>query len=96
MLASAGVLSVIIGLAAQQAFGNVFSGLYIVVTKPYRVNDIIQLMSGQTGTVEDITLQNTVMRLPDSRRLIIPNSLLSKKAVITPALKMKKYAIRLK
>ena len=73
VLASAGVLSVIGGLAAQQTLGNVFAGLQLAFTDAIRVGDVV--VAGdkhETGSVEEITLSYVVVRILDERRLIIP------------------------
>ena len=73
VLASAGVLSVIAGLAAQQTLGNVFAGLQLAFTDAIRVGDVV--VAGdkhETGSVEEITLSYVVVRIWDARRLIIP------------------------
>lgn len=82
LLASAGILSVIIGLAAQQTFGNIISGIFIVIYKPFRVGDLVQLSNGHTGIVEDITLRHTIIRNPENRRLIVPNTVISNDTLI--------------
>nr|WP_314275317.1 mechanosensitive ion channel domain-containing protein [Schaalia odontolytica] len=73
VLASAGVISVIAGLAAQQTLGNVFAGLQLAFTDAIRVGDVV--VAGdkhETGSVEEITLSYVVVRIWDERRLIIP------------------------
>lgn len=74
VLASAGVISVIAGLAAQQTLGNVFAGLQLAFTDAIRVGDVV--VAGdkhETGSVEEITLSYVVVRIWDERRLIIPS-----------------------
>ena len=74
VLASAGVISVIFGLAAQQTLGNVFAGLQLAFTDAIRVGDVV--VAGEkkeTGSVEEITLSYLVVRIWDERRLIIPS-----------------------
>ena len=73
VLASAGVISVIFGLAAQQTLGNVVAGLQLAFTDAIRVGDVV--VAGdkkETGSVEEITLSYVVVRIWDERRLIIP------------------------
>ena len=73
VLASAGVISVIFGLAAQQTLGNVFAGLQLAFTDAIRVGDVVVAGEKQeTGSVEEITLSYVVIRIWDERRLIIP------------------------
>ena len=73
ILASAGVISVIFGLAAQQTLGNVFAGLQLAFTDAIRVGDVVVAGDKQeTGSVEEITLSYVVVHVWDERRLIVP------------------------
>lgn len=73
ILASAGVISVIFGLAAQQTLGNVFAGLQLAFTDAIRVGDVVVAGDKQeTGSVEEITLSYVVVHIWDERRLIVP------------------------
>ena len=82
LFASAGIFAAIIGFAAQAAFANVFSGIFIVIYKPFRVEDNIMVGKDYEGIVEDITLRHTVIRNYENRRIVVPNSVISA-AVIT-------------
>ncbi len=62
-----------VGMALQGSLGNFASGILILVLKPYRVGDWIQL-DDKFGKVEVIGLFNTVIETPGSKTLIIPNS----------------------
>ncbi|MEQ3656335.1 MAG: mechanosensitive ion channel family protein [Dokdonia sp.] len=73
MLAGAGVLAVAIGFASQQALGNIISGIFIIIFKPFRINDRLRI-ADKAGVVEDITLRHTVIRDFENRRIIIPNA----------------------
>lgn len=81
LLAGAGVLAVAVGFASQHALGNIISGIFIVIFKPFRVNDRLSL-GELTGIVEDITLRHTVIRDFQNRRIIIPNSKISDEIII--------------
>lgn len=74
--AGAGILAAIIGFAAQSAFSNIISGIFIVIFKPFGVGDRITI-TNITGIVEDITLRHTVIRNFENKRIIIPNSIIS-------------------
>ncbi|OBB44920.1 mechanosensitive ion channel domain-containing protein [Mycobacterium sp. 852002-51961_SCH5331710] len=75
VFASAGVLSVVAGLAAQTSLGAVFAGMQIAFSGAIRVGDIVQLESGQWwGRIEEITLTYVVVRIWDERRLVLPSS----------------------
>lgn len=81
LFASAGILTVIVGFASQQAFANIVSGTFIVMFKPFRVGDFIEV-AGFSGMVEDITLRHTVIRNYEFRRVVIPNSVISNETVL--------------
>lgn len=81
LLAGAGVLAVALGFASQQAFSNIISGVFIVIFKPFRVNDRLSL-GELAGIVEDITLRHTVIRDFENKRIIIPNSKMSDEVLI--------------
>ncbi|MEM6299578.1 MAG: mechanosensitive ion channel family protein [Bacteroidota bacterium] len=81
MFASAGILAAFIGFASQNAFANIVSGIFIVWFKPFRVGDFVEVIKF-AGTVEDITLRHTVIKNPESRRVIIPNSIISKETIL--------------
>lgn len=82
ILAGAGILAIAVGFAAQQALGNIISGVFIVMSKPYRINDRISFNDGLRGVVEDISLRHTVIRNFENQRIIIPNSVISNQILI--------------
>ncbi len=82
LVAGAGIFAVAIGFASQQALANIVSGLFIVIFKPYRVNDRLRLRNTLVGMVEDITLRHTVIRDFENRRILIPNSVISEEVII--------------
>lgn len=73
LLASAGIAGVVIGLAAQKSVSSVIAGIQISFTQPIRIGDVVKV-EGQTGTVEELSLTNVVIRINDQRRLIVPVS----------------------
>ncbi|WP_037973145.1 mechanosensitive ion channel family protein [Streptomyces sp. NRRL WC-3742] len=73
LLASAGIIGIVAGIAAQSTLGNFFAGLQIAFGDTVRIDDTV-VVEGQQGTVEEITLSYLVVRLWDSRRLIVPVS----------------------
>jgi small-conductance mechanosensitive channel len=77
LFAGAGIIAAIMAFASQQAFSNIVSGIFIVIFKPFRVNDIVDIGNLSKGRVEDITLRHTIIRNYENRRLIIPNSVIS-------------------
>jgi len=81
LLAGAGILAVAVGFASQHALSNVISGLFIVIFKPFRINDRLKIRD-MGGIVEDITLRHTVIRNFENTRIIIPNSIISDEVII--------------
>ncbi len=73
LLASAGIIGIVAGIAAQSTLGNFFAGLQIAFGDTVRIGDVV-VVEGQQGTVEEITLSYLVVRLWDYRRLIVPVS----------------------
>jgi len=85
--AGAGILAAIIGFASQEAFSNIVSGIFIVIYKPFSVGDSIKLLSnGQGGTVEDITLRHTVIKGNENRRIVVPNSVISREQILNSSI----------
>lgn len=82
LLAGAGILAVAAGFASQHALSNIISGLFIVIFKPFRVNDRLFLRDTMQGIVEDITLRHTVIRDFENRRIIIPNTVISDEIIV--------------
>ena len=94
LFASAGVLAAIVGFASQKAFSNIVGGIFILIFKPFRVGDRIEVASGQRGIVEEITLRHTVIKNYEFRRIIIPNSHMSDDTIINSSItdkKIRKY-----
>jgi small-conductance mechanosensitive channel len=71
ILASAGVIGIIIGFAAQKSLGNVIAGLQIAITQPIRLDDVV-IVEGEWGRIEEITLTYVVVAIWDQRRLVVP------------------------
>lgn len=71
LLASAGVLGIIIGIAAQRPISNLLAGFQIAFTQPIRIDDVV-IVEGEWGRVEEITLTYVVIRIWDQRRLVVP------------------------
>jgi len=73
ILASLGVLGVIVGLALQDTLGNLAAGMFILVYRPFDVDDIVST-AGVTGTVRTMGLAATTIVTFDNRRVFVPNS----------------------
>ncbi|MDD5039060.1 MAG: mechanosensitive ion channel [Dehalococcoidales bacterium] len=73
ILASAGLATLVIGLAAQKIFGNFLAGIQIAFTQPIRIDDVV-IVENEWGKIEEITLTYVVVRIWDLRRLVLPIS----------------------
>ncbi|MGY1814247.1 mechanosensitive ion channel family protein [Blastococcus sp. SYSU D00820] len=73
ILASAGVISIVAGLAAQTSLANVFAGLQLAFTDAIRVDDVV-VVEGEWGRIEEITLTYVVVHLWDDRRMVLPST----------------------
>jgi len=73
ILASAGVVGIIIGFAAQRTIANLFAGIQLAMTQPIRLDDVV-IVEGEWGRIEEITLTYVVVRIWDDRRLVVPLS----------------------
>ncbi|MEI4270764.1 mechanosensitive ion channel domain-containing protein [Klenkia sp. LSe6-5] len=73
ILASAGVLSIVAGLAAQTALANVFAGLQLAFTDAIRVDDVV-VVEQEWGRIEEITLTYVVVHVWDDRRMVLPST----------------------
>jgi len=71
LLASAGVVGLVAGIAARPVFSNLIAGLQIALAQPIRIDDVL-IIEGEWGRVEEITGTYVVLRIWDERRLIIP------------------------
>lgn len=71
ILASAGVLGIILGFAAQRSIATLIAGLQIAITQPIRLDDVV-IVENEWGRIEEITLTYVVIRIWDLRRLIVP------------------------
>ncbi len=71
ILASAGIIGVVVGLAAQKTLGTFIAGLQIAFTQPIRMDDVV-IVEGEWGRIEEITLTYVVVKIWDQRRLVVP------------------------
>ncbi len=71
ILASAGIVGIVVGLAAQKTIGTFIAGLQIALTQPIRIDDVV-IVEGEWGRIEEITLTYVVVKIWDLRRLVVP------------------------
>lgn len=71
LLASAGVLGIILGFSAQKSLATLFAGIQIALTQPIRIDDVV-IVENEWGWIEEITLTYVVVKIWDQRRLVVP------------------------
>ena len=71
ILASAGIVGIIVGMAAQRTIATFLAGIQIAVSQPIRVDDVV-IVENEWGRIEEITLTYVVVRIWDLRRLVLP------------------------
>jgi small-conductance mechanosensitive channel len=71
LLASAGILSIILGFSAQKSLATLFAGIQIALTQPIRIDDVV-IVENEWGWIEEITLTYVVVKIWDQRRLVVP------------------------
>lgn len=81
ILTSAGVLGIIVGVAAQKSIANLVSGFQLAFTQPIKINDEV-VIEGEFGTVEDVTLTYVVIKTWDWRRLVLPLNYFNEKPFV--------------
>ena len=81
-IASAGILSVVLGFAAKDTLGNLFAGIFIMADSPYKEGDYINLDSGERGYVRDIGIRSTRIQTRDDIEITIPNSVIANSKII--------------
>lgn len=76
-LASAGIIGIAVGFAAQETLSNLFAGISIIVDSPYKLGDFLVLESGARGRVIDIGFRSTRILTEDDIEIILPNSVMA-------------------
>ncbi len=95
LVATLGIGTLAIGLAAQESLSDMISGFLIMVDRPYRVGDRVEIQDLTTwGDVVDIGLRSTRVRTRDNRMVIIPNSIMGKSLVVNHSYPNTQYRIQ--
>ncbi len=71
LLASAGIVGIVVGVAAQRSLAALFAGIQLSITQPIRMGDRV-VVDNEIGTIEEINLTYVVMKLWDERRMVVP------------------------
>ena len=81
ILTSFSVVGIVIGLSLQDILKNFFAGVWVLVERPFRIGDTIEV-TGFSGTVEEISFRTTQLRTDDGRQVIVPNGSFMTAAVV--------------
>ncbi len=73
ILASAGIVGIVLGFASQRSIALLFAGFQVALTQPVRIDDVV-IVENEWGRIEEITLTYVVVRIWDKRRLMVPIS----------------------
>ncbi len=95
LLASAGVIGIVLGIAARDTIGNFFAGISLYLDNTYKNGDMIQLESGERGTVIDMTIRSTTILTRDNIAITVPNSVLNSTQVVNESAPIRRRRIRL-
>ena len=71
LLASAGIIGIVAGVAAQSTLGNLFAGLQLAFSDALRIGDVV-VVEGEWGRIEELSLVNVTIKIWDERRLVVP------------------------
>lgn len=95
LLASAGVIGIVLGIAAQDSIGNLFAGMSLHLDKTFVVGDMIQLADGTRGTVTDLSIRSTTIVTRDNVAVTIPNAELNQSQLVNESSPVRRRRIRL-
>lgn len=94
LVATLGIGSLAIALASQAALADTVSGFVIMLDRPYRIGDRIEIQElGTWGDVEDIGLRSTRIQTRDNRMIIVPNSVMGKSLIVNHSYPDSQYRI---
>jgi small conductance mechanosensitive channel len=80
-IAVLGAMAFAIGLALQGTLGHFASGVLLLVFKPYKVGDLVTIGGGETGSVVELQIFNTVLQTLDNKRIIVPNGVVTSNVI---------------
>ena len=86
LLTGAGILAAAVGFGSQQAISNIVSGVFMVLFKPFRIGDQIDLGGENKGTVVDISLRHTTIRNSENKMIIVPNNVLNNQSIVNSSI----------
>jgi small-conductance mechanosensitive channel len=82
LLASAGIVGIAVGFAAKDTLANLFSGVFILADRPYKLGDYVNLDSGERGKVTHIGIRSTRLITRDDIEVTIPNGVIGNEKIV--------------
>lgn len=96
LLASAGIVTAAVALAAKDTLANFFGGVSIFLDRPYRVGDFVVVDSGERGEVVDIGVRSTRVQTRDDVLVTIPNAVMANAKIVNETQPAPRYRVRCK
>jgi small conductance mechanosensitive channel len=81
ILGSVSVIGIVLGLSLQDILKNFFAGIWVLIERPFRIGDTIEV-GGYSGAVEEITFRTTLLRTLDGQQIIVPNGTFMTSSVV--------------
>ena len=81
ILGSFSVIGIVLGLSLQDILKNFLAGIWVLVERPFRIGDTIEV-GGYSGVVEEITFRTTLLRTVDAQQVIVPNGTFMTSSVV--------------
>ena len=94
--ASAGIVSVAVALAAKDSLSNFFGGITVIMDKPYKLGDYVELDKEDRGEVVEIGMRSTRIKTRDDILISIPNALIANSKIVNESAPVPKFRIRVK
>lgn len=72
-VALGGFMGMVVGFASQQVLGQAIAGLFILLARPFKIDDAV-VLAGEEGTVSDVAVLFTMLTKPDGTKVLVPNN----------------------
>lgn len=95
IIASAGIASIIIALAAKDTIANFLGGISVFLDKPFKIGDYIELDKGQRGEVVEIGIRSTRIKTRDDVLISIPNSIIANSQIVNESAPVPQFRVRI-
>ncbi|WP_255192795.1 mechanosensitive ion channel family protein [Natronobeatus ordinarius] len=94
-LASAGILGIVLGFAAQDAIGNLIGGVALYFDNTYKIGDVIRIDDEMRGTVTDVGIRSTTVLTEDNLLVTVPNAVLNSTQVVNESAPQRHMRLRI-